>query len=198
MRVKRIVDILVSLIGIIVLFPLLIMVGILVFFKLGKPIIFVQNRVGRNEKIFKMYKFRTMLEKKDSSGNQLSDEERLTTFGKILRSTSLDELPELINVFKGDMSLVGPRPLLVEYLPIYSERQRRRHEVPPGITGWAQINGRNSISWSEKLERDVWYVENRSLKIDTIIFFRTVFKVFKREGISQLNNVTMERFNGIN
>lgn len=170
----------------------------MVFFKLGKPILFVQNRVGLQEKIFKMYKFRTMLNKKDSRGNQLSDEERLTTFGRILRSTSLDELPELINVLKGDMSLVGPRPLLVEYLPLYNEKQRRRHDVPPGITGWAQINGRNSISWGNKLDLDVWYVENRSLRLDIKIILLTIRKVFIREGINPKESATMEMFNGKN
>ena len=198
MLMKRFLDIILSLFGLIVLFPFLIVVGILVFLNLGKPILFVQSRVGRGDRIFKMYKFRTMLDKKNRNGEQLSDEERLTTFGKILRSTSLDELPELINVLKGDMSLVGPRPLLVEYLPIYSERQRKRHEVLPGITGWAQINGRNSISWANKLELDVWYVENWSLGLDVKIIFKTIYKVFKRAGISQVNSVTVEKFNGFN
>jgi lipopolysaccharide/colanic/teichoic acid biosynthesis glycosyltransferase len=195
---KRFLDIILSLFGLIILFPFLIVVGILVFLNLGKPILFVQPRVGRGDMIFKMYKFRTMLDKKDKNGAQLSDEERLTIFGKILRSTSLDELPELINVLKGDMSLVGPRPLLVEYLPIYNERQRKRHDVLPGITGWAQINGRNSISWANKLELDVWYVEHRSLWLDVKIIFKTIYKVFKRAGISQVNSATAEKFNGFN
>ncbi|WP_163193868.1 sugar transferase [Clostridium thermarum] len=198
MWMKRCLDIALSLIGIIILLPVLIIVGTMVFFNLGKPILFVQERVGKGNKIFKMYKFRTMLEKRDKKGDLLSDEERLTSFGRVLRSTSLDELPELINVLKGDMSLVGPRPLLVEYLPIYNERQRKRHEVLPGITGWAQINGRNSISWANKLELDVWYVEHWSLWLDIKILFKTIYKVFKRAGISQVNNVTVEKFNGLN
>ncbi|WP_139906068.1 sugar transferase [Clostridium thermarum] len=198
MWMKRCLDIALSLIGIIILLPVLIIVGTMVFFNLGKPILFVQERVGKGNKIFKMYKFRTMLDKKDKKGDLLSDEERLTSFGRVLRSTSLDELPELINVLKGDMSLVGPRPLLVEYLPIYNERQRKRHEVLPGITGWAQINGRNSISWANKLELDVWYVEHWSLWLDIKILFKTIYKVFKRAGISQVNNVTAEKFNGLN
>ena len=165
---------------------------------MGSPIFFTQDRVGKNNKVFKMIKFRSMKDGVDKNGNLLPDEMRLTKFGKILRSTSLDELPELINVLKGDMSLIGPRPLLVDYLPLYNENQVRRHNVLPGLTGWAQINGRNSLSWNEKFNLDIWYVDNWSLTLDIKIFFLTIYKVFKRDGISQEGNVTMERFNGFN
>lgn len=195
-KIKRILDFIISLIALIVFSPIMIIVAILVYVKLGSPIIFKQDRPGKDGKVFKMYKFRTMLDSYNKFGEALPDEERLTTFGKILRSTSLDELPELINVIKGDMSLVGPRPLLVEYLELYSEEQNRRHDVRPGITGWAQVNGRNSISWDEKLNLDVEYVDNLSFILDIKILFLTVYKVFKRDGINQDGNVTIEKFTG--
>ena len=173
---KRIIDITCSLIGLIILSPIFLIVSILVYIKLGSPIFFTQERVGKDRKIFKMIKFRTMLDSKNKFGELLNDEERLTPFGKKLRSTSLDELPELINVLKGDMSLVGPRPLLVEYIPLYSKHQFRRHEVKPGITGWAQVNGRNSIDWETKFDLDVEYVDNFNLFMDIKILFLTVLK----------------------
>ncbi|WP_279230862.1 sugar transferase [Clostridium paraputrificum] len=196
--VKRIFDFTASLCGLILLSPILIVVALLIRLNLGSPIFFTQDRVGKNNKVFKMIKFRSMKDGVDKDGNLLPDEVRLTKFGKMLRSTSLDELPELINVLKGDMSLIGPRPLLVDYLPLYNENQIRRHNVLPGLTGWAQINGRNNLSWNEKFNLDVWYVDNWSLILDIKIFFLTIYKVFKREGISQDGNVTMERFNGFN
>ncbi|ELC8386886.1 sugar transferase [Clostridium perfringens] len=196
--IKRILDIFVALGLLIALFPVIVIVAVLVKTKLGSPIIFTQERVGKDNKIFKMIKFRTMKECIDKDGNILPDEERLTSFGKKLRSSSLDELPELINILKGDMSLVGPRPLLVDYLPLYSKKQIRRHEVLPGLTGWAQINGRNSIKWKKKFELDVWYVENWNLKLDIKIIFLTIIKVFKMDGINQNAEITMERFNGSN
>ena len=195
---KRMIGFVISLIALIVLSPVILIVGILVYIKLGSPIIFKQERPGKDGKIFKMYKFRTMLDSYNKFGEALPDEERLTKFGKILRSTSLDELPELINVIKGDMSLVGPRPLLVEYLELYSDEQKKRHNVRPGITGWAQVNGRNSISWNEKLNLDVEYVKNLSLILDIKILFLTVYKVFKRDGINQEGNATIEKFTGNN
>ena len=196
--IKRIFDIIASLGGLIVFSPIIIVVAILVRVNLGSPILFTQDRVGKNNKIFKMMKFRTMKDGIDKYGKLLPDSERLTNFGKILRSTSLDELPELINILKGDMSLIGPRPLLVEYLPLYSEEQKRRHDVLPGLTGWAQINGRNTISLREKFKFDVWYVENWSLKLDMQIFFLTIYKVLKRNDIDQNENETCEYFNGNN
>lgn len=199
MRVlKRLMDILVSLAALIVLSPIFLVVGILIAIKLGRPVFFIQKRVGKNNKVFNMIKFRTMKDIKDKNGNLLSDKERLTTFGEKLRSLSIDELPELINILKGDMSLVGPRPLLVEYLPLYSKEQLRRHDVLPGLTGWAQINGRNSISWKEKFKLDVWYVENWSFALDIKIFFLTISKVLKKSDINQSEDNTMEKFNGKN
>jgi len=195
---KRAIDILVSLTAIIILLPSMIIISILVYLKLGSPIFFIQKRPGLNGKIFKIIKFRSMLNSTDKDGKLLSNIERLNTFGKGLRSTSLDELPELINVLKGNMSIVGPRPLLVEYLPLYSQRQSKRHDVRPGITGWAQINGRNTISWEKKFQLDLWYLENQSLLLDFKIIFMTVGKVFRRVGINQDDNVTMESFNGFN
>ena len=195
---KRIIDITCSLIGLIILSPIFLIVSILVYIKLGSPIFFTQERVGKDRKIFKMIKFRTMLDSKNKFGELLNDEERLTPFGKKLRSTSLDELPELINVLKGDMSLVGPRPLLVEYIPLYSKHQFRRHEVKPGITGWAQVNGRNSIDWETKFDLDVEYVDNFNLFMDIKILFLTVLKVIKKDGINQEGNATMEKFTGSN
>ena len=197
-KIKRSFDIIFSLTVLIMLSPIFLIIAILVKIKLGGHIFFVQERIGMYNRPFKMYKFRTMRNTKDSSGNLLSDNERLTKFGKILRSTSLDELPEFFNILRGEMSLIGPRPLLPEYLPLYSGEQIKRHNVPPGLTGWAQINGRNSISWTEKFELDVWYVENWSLKLDLKIFFLTIVKVIKREDINQESTVTMEAFNGNN
>ena len=196
--VKRAIDIVCSGLGLIVLSPILIIAAILIRKNLGSPIFFTQDRIGKDGKVFKMIKFRTMLDATDKYGNQLPDEERLTSFGKLLRSTSIDELPELVNVFLGDMSLVGPRPLLVEYKDLYSTEQWRRHEVRPGITGWAQVNGRNSISWAERFKLDIEYIDNYNLILDIKILFMTVSKVIKKDGISQYGHVTMEKFNGNN
>ena len=195
---KRMMDICGSIIGIIILSPLYLIVAILVHRNLGSPIIFRQKRPGKNGKVFEMLKFRSMLDKTDKNGEVLPDKKRLTSFGMKLRSTSLDELPELFNVLKGDMSLVGPRPLLVEYLKLYSKEQNKRHNMKPGITGLAQINGRNSISWSEKLKYDVEYVDNFNILLDIKILFITIYKVIKREGISQEGNATKESFTGDN
>lgn len=198
MFVKRLLDITISLIALIFLLPLMSLIYLLARINLGSPAFFLQERVGKDNKIFKMIKFRTMKNSTDKNGNLLSDNERVTKFGSFLRSFSLDELPELINILKGDMSLVGPRALLVQYLGLYNDEQIRRHEVLPGLTGWAQINGRNSITWSEKFNLDVWYVDNWSLWLDIKIFFLTFWKVLKREGINQSESVTMEYFNGRN
>ena len=193
---KRLFDILVSL-GVLLFFsPVILLTAVLVRAKLGSPILFKQIRPGMNGESFEMIKFRSMLDAVDKDGNPLPDEQRLPGFGKFLRASSLDELPGLWNVLKGDMSLVGPRPLLVEYLPLYSPEQARRHEVRPGITGWAQVNGRNAISWEEKFKFDVWYVDNQSFWLDLKILFLTVKKVFVREGISAADHVTMEKFAG--
>ena len=196
--VKRTIDIVCSGLGLIVLSPILLITAVLIRIKLGSPIFFTQDRLGKDGKVFKMIKFRTMLDAVDKWGEPLPDEERMTPFGQLLRSTSIDELPELINVFKGDMSLVGPRPLLVEYKELYSPEQFRRHEVRPGITGWAQVNGRNTLGWSERFKLDVEYVDNYNLFMDIKILFMTVLKVVKRDGISQEGHVTMEKFNGNN
>ncbi len=179
-----------------ILSPILLLLAVLVKLNLGSPIVFRQDRPGKDGVIFTIIKFRTMLDSVNSKGDLLSDEDRLTKFGQFLRSTSLDELPELYNVVKGEMNLVGPRPLLIEYLPLYNNRQARRHEILPGITGWAQVNGRNEISWEDRLEMDVWYVENHSLWLDMKILFLTVFKVFKRDGINQAGHATMPYFSG--
>lgn len=195
---KRPIDIILSLVAIIVLSPLMLIIALLVRIKLGSPVIFRQERPGLNGKIFTLYKFRTMTDEKDENGKLLPDEIRLTRFGKLLRSTSLDELPELFNILVGDMSLVGPRPLLVEYLPLYNEHQKRRHEVRPGLSGWAQVNGRNSISWEEKFNLDIEYVDNVSFIRDWKIIFLTIKKVIMREGINQAREVTMEMFKGTN
>ncbi|MDD7766935.1 sugar transferase [Anaerococcus vaginalis] len=181
--IKRLIDIVLSLVAIIILSPLLLILYVLVKFKLGSPVIFTQKRPGKNENIFKLYKFRSMTDKKDGSGKLLPDDQRLTSFGRKLRSTSLDELPELFNILKGDMSIVGPRPLLVEYLPFYKEEERKRHDVTPGLTGWAQINGRNASSWEEKFEKDIYYVNNLSFFLDLKIILMTFFKVFKKSDI---------------
>ena len=194
--IKRPQDFICALLALIVLSPVILILAILVRAKLGSPVLFTQDRPGLNGKIFKLYKFRTMTSQKDKDGNLLPDEVRLTSFGKKLRATSLDELPELINIIKGDMSVVGPRPLLVEYLPRYNTRQARRHEVRPGFTGLAQVNGRNSISWEEKFEWDVNYVDNISFMEDWKIIFKTVLVVLKRDGIHSENSVTIEDFMG--
>ena len=193
---KRLFDFILSLIAIIVLSPIYIIVAVLVRIKLGSPVLFTQDRPGKDEKIFKMYKFRTMTSDTDEQGNLLPDEVRLTKFGKALRSTSLDELPELFNILKGDMSIVGPRPLLVRYLPLYNEHQKHRHDVRPGFTGWAQCNGRNAISWEEKFDLDVFYVNHISFLLDVKIVFKTVKTVLCREGISSETSATMEEFRG--
>ena len=194
--VKRAFDIVVSLAALVILSPLLLFVAWQVKRKLGSPVLFRQLRPGLNGRAFQVSKFRTMTEDRDAGGELLPDSQRLPRFGQFLRSTSLDELPELWNVLIGDMSLVGPRPLLMEYLGLYSEEQSRRHELRPGITGWAQIKGRNLLSWPEKLELDVWYVENRSFRLDVKILFMTVGKVLRREGIAHGGHVTMEPFKG--
>lgn len=194
---KRLIDILFSILGLIMLWPLMTFVAILVRIKLGSPVIFKQHRPGKHEEIFPMYKFRTMTDQRDEEGNLLPDDIRLTRFGKILRSTSLDELPELWNILKGDMSIIGPRPLLVEYLSLYSNEQRKRHFVRPGLTGLAQVSGRNAISWKEKFEKDIEYVENISMTKDIKIFFLTLKKVIVRDGISSVANGTTEKFEGM-
>ena len=194
--IKRAFDLTASAVGLIVLSPLLLILALLVRVNLGSPVLFSQERPGLHGKIFRLYKFRSMKNAADSKGNLLPDEERLSRFGGILRASSLDELPELFCVLKGDMSLVGPRPLLVKYLPLYTPEQRRRHDVLPGITGWAQVNGRNAISWEEKFRLDVWYVDNWTPLLDLKILFLTVKKVFIREGISAENRATTEEFKG--
>lgn len=181
--IKRILDIIISLFALIVLSPVMLVVAILVRIKLGSPVIFKQERPGKDEKIFKLYKFRSMSDKKDENGKLLPDSERLTKFGKILRATSLDELPELVNILKGEMSLIGPRPLAVCYLPYYNEEEKKRHSVRPGLTGLAQINGRNALNWEERFAYDIEYVENITFINDLKILFKTVYKVFKRDGV---------------
>lgn len=193
---KRPIDFILSLIAIVVLSPILVILVVVVKIKLGSPVIFSQDRPGKNEKVFKLYKFRSMTDEKDENGNLLPDEIRLTPFGKKLRSTSLDELPELINILKGDMSIVGPRPLLVRYLERYNSHQARRHEVRPGFTGLAQVSGRNAISWEEKFDLDVKYVDNITFLEDVKILLKTVKVVLKRDGISSDTSVTMEEFRG--
>ena len=193
---KRFFDFLLSLIAIILLSPVFLIVALLVRTKLGSPILFCQERPGKDEKIFKMYKFRSMSDERDENGQLMPDEVRLTSFGKKLRSTSLDELPELFNILKGDMNIVGPRPLLVKYLPLYSAEQRKRHNVRPGLTGWAQANGRNAISWEEKFKYDVEYTEKYSFFMDLKIIFMTVRSVLRHEGISSESSATMEEFLG--
>lgn len=193
---KRIFDIFACALGLLLLSPVIAVVAWQIRRKLGSPVLFRQTRPGRNGKPFKMIKFRTMRDAVDANSNVLPDFQRMTPFGNFLRSTSLDELPELWNVLKGDMSLVGPRPLLMEYLPLYSPEQYRRHDVRPGVTGWAQVNGRNALSWEEKFKLDVWYVDNRSFLLDLKIIFLTVKKVFIREGISAQGEATMSKFEG--
>ena len=194
--IKRILDIISSLLAIIILSPLLAVTAVLVKTKLGSPVLFKQERPGKDEKIFTLMKFRTMTDERDESGELLPDEVRLTKFGKFLRSTSIDELPELFNILKGDMSVIGPRPLLVEYIPRYNEHQHRRHEVKPGLSGWAQVNGRNAISWEDKFNYDVEYVDNYSIVMDVKILFMTILNVLKRDGISSETSATMEEFMG--
>jgi lipopolysaccharide/colanic/teichoic acid biosynthesis glycosyltransferase len=194
--IKRLLDILLSGLALVLLSPVLLVTAILVGTKLGSPVIFCQQRPGKNEKIFKLYKFRSMTDQRDEKGELLPDEVRLTKFGKLLRASSLDELPELWNILRGDMSIVGPRPLLVKYLPLYNEEQKHRHDVRPGLTGWAQANGRNAITWEEKFQLDVWYVEHLCFWVDVKTVFLTVKNVLRREGISSGTAVTMEEFQG--
>ncbi|QEY25159.1 sugar transferase [Neisseria zalophi] len=193
---KRLLDIVASALGLIILSPILLILIYLIRKNLGSPVFFTQTRPGQDGKPFKMIKFRSMRDAVDANGNPLPDSERLTDFGKKLRATSLDELPELWNVLKGDMSLVGPRPLLMQYLPLYNEFQYRRHEMKPGITGWAQVNGRNALSWDDKFKYDVWYIDNYSFMLDIKILFLTIKKVFVREGISAEGEATMPYFTG--
>lgn len=194
--IKRTFDVVISLTALVLLSPILFLIAYKVSKNLGSPVVFRQKRPGLDSKVFEMLKFRSMIDAVDCYGNILPDSERLTLFGERLRSSSIDELPGLWNVLKGDMSLVGPRPLLVEYLPLYNQEQAKRHNVRPGITGWAQVNGRNAISWEEKFKLDVWYVENQSLWLDMKILFLTVKKVFVKEGISADDHVTMPEFKG--
>jgi len=193
---KRALDFLGAGVGLVVFLPVLVVIALLVWLRMGWPVVFRQTRPGLNGVPFRMIKFRTMCDALDAEGNPLPDAERLTPLGRVLRSSSLDELPELWNVLKGDMSFVGPRPLLMEYLPLYSPEQARRHEMRPGITGWAQVNGRNAISWDEKFALDVWYVDNRTIWLDLRIVWLTVLKVFRREGISAPGEATMAKFKG--
>jgi len=193
---KRFFDLALSVILLVALIPAMILTACLIRWKIGSPVLFRQTRPGLNGEPFTLYKFRTMTDERDEAGNLLSDEKRLTKTGRLIRKTSLDELPQLINVIKGDLSLVGPRPLLMEYIPLYTKRQWRRHEVKPGITGWAQINGRNKVTWEEKFELDVWYVDHRSFLLDLKILLLTVVKVLKSEGVSQDRHVTAEKFTG--
>lgn len=194
--IKRFFDFVSALLALIVFSILLAVVAVLVKVKLGSPVIFKQERPGLNNKVFTLYKFRTMTDERDENGELLPDEVRLTKFGQFLRNTSIDELPELINILKGDMSVIGPRPLLVQYIPLYNEHQARRAEVMPGLTGWAQVNGRNSVTWEDKFDMDVYYVDNYSLALDIKILFMTVKNVIKREGISSDASATMEPFTG--
>lgn len=198
MFIKRVFDILISTVLLFFLSPIMLIIYFLVKISLGTPVLFLQERVGKDNEVFKIIKFRTMKDVKDKYGDDLPDFDRVTRIGSFLRATSLDELPELINVIKGEMSLVGPRPLLKQYLSIYNDEQIRRHDVLPGITGLAQVNGRNSLTWNEKFELDVWYVDNRSFLLDLKILFLTIYKVVKRDGINQNESITMEYFNGNN
>ena len=193
---KRPLDVILSGAALVVLSPVMGVTAILVRKKLGSPVLFTQERPGKDEKIFKMYKFRSMTNERDENGELLSDDIRLTKFGRILRSTSLDELPELWNIFKGDMSIIGPRPLLAKYLPLYNVEQHHRHDVRPGLTGYAQVHGRNALTWEEKFHMDVWYVNNISLLLDINVFFKTIQTVLKRDGINSESSATMEEFKG--
>lgn len=194
--IKRFLDIVLSAGAIVVLSPVMAVTAVLVRIKLGSPVIFKQKRPGKDERIFEMYKFRSMTDAREENGELLPDEVRLTSFGKKLRASSLDELPELFNILKGDMSVVGPRPLLVQYLPLYNAQQKRRHEVRPGVTGYAQVHGRNAITWEEKFEKDVYYVDHMTFLRDWMIIFQTIKAVVKKEGISSETSVTMELFEG--
>jgi lipopolysaccharide/colanic/teichoic acid biosynthesis glycosyltransferase len=193
---KRSIEFVITLFGVLILLPIYLLVIPFIYINLGSPIFFKQSRPGINGKVFNIYKFRTMTNIRDDNGILLPDKKRLTKFGKFLRSTSLDEIPSLWSVLRGDMSLVGPRPLLVEYLPLYSKKQARRHEIKPGITGWAQVNGRNALSWDKKFEMDVWYVDNQSFLLDIKILWLTIKKVIQRDGISHNNHVSMNKFKG--
>ncbi|MCD8917519.1 sugar transferase [Staphylococcus gallinarum] len=193
---KRLFDFSVSLFGLILSAPILIIAYFLIATKLGKPVLFRQIRPGKNEVPFEIFKFRTMTDEKDSNGELLPDDQRMTKLGATIRKTSVDELPQLFNVLKGDLSLVGPRPLLMEYLPLYNEEQKKRHQVKPGITGWAQINGRNAITWEQKFKLDVWYVENQSFKLDMYIIYKTVQNVLQKKDINATDHVTTEKFRG--
>lgn len=196
---KRVIDFILALCALAILWPVLLVVAFWLYFaNKGAGIFFLQERPGKDGKVFKIIKFKTMTDVRDEEGNLLPDAKRLTKVGRFVRSASLDELPQLVNILKGDMALIGPRPLLVQYLPLYSQEQSRRHNVRPGITGWAQVNGRNAISWTKKFELDVWYVEHCSFWLDLKILFLTIKKVFAREGISQKGEATMEAFNGYN
>ena len=196
LTMKRVFDVLLSLVLLCIFTPVLLFVAMTIRYKLGSPVVFRQQRPGLYGKPFYLYKFRSMNDQRDSNGDLLPDSERLTSFGFFLRKYSLDELPQLINVLKGDLSLIGPRPLLMEYLPLYSEKQAKRHLVKPGITGWAQVNGRNAITWEEKFELDVWYVNHQSLFLDLKIIILTILKVIQSEGVSQADHVTMAKFTG--
>ena len=193
---KRLFDLVVSVIGFMFISPVLLLIAIVVRLLLGTPVLFIQQRPGLGGKPFMVYKFRTMTDERDAKGKLLPDSERLAPIGRFLRKTSLDELPELLNVIKGDMSLVGPRPLLMEYLPLYTPEQARRHDVKPGITGWAQVNGRNAISWEDRFKLDLWYVDNWSMRLDVKILLMTLVKVARRSGINQDGSATMEKFTG--
>lgn len=193
---KRPLDVILSGAALVVLSPVIGVTALLVRNKLGSPVLFTQERPGKDEIIFKMYKFRSMTDERDAKGNLLPDDVRLTRFGRILRSTSMDELPELWNIFKGDMSIIGPRPLLAKYLPLYNVEQHHRHDVRPGLTGYAQVHGRNALTWEEKFHMDVWYVNNISLLLDVNVFFKTIKTVLKRDGINSESSATMEEFKG--
>lgn len=193
---KRVIDVLVSLLALLVLLPLMIIIAILIRWRLGSPSLFCQQRAGRHGNPFRLFKFRTMLEERDAAGKHRDDADRLTRFGRMLRATSLDELPELWNVLRGEMSLIGPRPLLLDYLPLYTTEQMRRHDVRPGITGWAQVNGRNNLTWEDRFALDVWYVDNRSIWLDAKIILLTILKVLRGDGISAAGEATMSRFTG--
>lgn len=193
---KRFIDTVISALLLITTLPILLITSIAIVIKIDNPVLFKQTRPGKNEKPFQILKFRTMTDERDTNGELLPDDKRMTKTGNFIRKTSIDELPQLINVLKGDLSLVGPRPLLMEYLPLYTEEQKKRHLVKPGITGWAQVNGRNAISWEEKFKLDVWYVENQSFKLDIYILYKTFYNVIKRKDISASNHVTIEPFKG--
>lgn len=195
---KPVLDFILAFVLVLILVPFILIIGIMVYLNFGKPALFIQQRPGKNQMIFNLYKFRTMTDKRDSIGKLSDDNDRLTKFGLFLRRTSLDELPQLINVLKGDLSFIGPRPLLIKYLPLYSEEQKRRHLVKPGITGWAQVNGRNAISWTEKFKLDLWYIDNLSFFLDMKILIMTIMKIILREGISKDGYATSDAFNGNN